>query len=62
MHTPVDGKRGWTGRIGVLMLCWAVLLGMARPAFALEVPPYKGYVNDYADMISPQVEVQLERA
>jgi len=62
VHTPVDGKRGWTGRIGVLMLCWAVLLGMARPAFALEVPPYKGYVNDYADMISPQVEVRLERA
>ncbi|MBU4185290.1 MAG: TPM domain-containing protein [Proteobacteria bacterium] len=31
-------------------------------AFALEVPRYKGYVNDYADMISPQMEAKLERA
>ncbi|MBI5559626.1 MAG: TPM domain-containing protein [Deltaproteobacteria bacterium] len=33
-----------------------------RPALALDIPPYKGYVNDYADLISSQAEVKLERA
>ncbi|MFH1217637.1 MAG: TPM domain-containing protein [Pseudomonadota bacterium] len=61
MQQSADGIRGWNRCIGVLMLC-AILLGMARSAFALEVPPYKGYVNDYADMISPHLEVKLERA
>lgn len=30
-------------------------------AYGLQVPPLKGYVNDYADMISPAVEKQLEK-
>ncbi|MCL5024594.1 MAG: TPM domain-containing protein [Nitrospirae bacterium] len=29
-------------------------------AFALDVPKLQGYVNDYADMISPQVKAELE--
>lgn len=30
-------------------------------ALALDVPPYHGYVNDYAHMISPAVKARLER-
>ncbi|MEW6517938.1 MAG: TPM domain-containing protein [Thermodesulfobacteriota bacterium] len=43
-------------------LLLALLLCLAGLAFALDVPPYKGYVNDYADMISAQEETRLERA
>lgn len=34
----------------------------ASSANGLEVPNYKGYVNDYANMISPEMETKLERA
>jgi uncharacterized protein len=40
----------------------ACILGPGCLALPLDVPPYKGYVNDYADMISAQEEVRLERA
>ncbi len=30
------------------------------PAYALDVPVLKGYVNDYADMLSPQAESLIE--
>ncbi|MCX5805468.1 MAG: TPM domain-containing protein [Proteobacteria bacterium] len=30
------------------------------PCFALDVPPLKGYVNDYANMISPSARTQIE--
>lgn len=36
------------------------LLFFPPAVHALEVPELKGYVNDYADMISPAVEVRLE--
>jgi uncharacterized protein len=52
--------RRW--RLGVGLLIVACILGMGSLALALDVPPYKGYVNDYADMISPQEEMKLERA
>lgn len=42
-------------------LCFSVMLH-ASVASALEAPRLKGYVNDYADMISPQLEMRLERA
>ncbi len=45
--------------VGLLVVC---ILSIGRFALALDVPPYKGYVNDYADMISAQEEVKLERA
>ncbi|MEW6290315.1 MAG: TPM domain-containing protein [Thermodesulfobacteriota bacterium] len=45
-----------------LLLVVACILGPGCLALALDVPPYKGYVNDYADMISAQEEVRLERA
>jgi len=49
-------------RRGVLTAVVALLLLAFRiPALlALEVPPYRGYVNDYGDMISPAMERSLE--
>jgi len=46
-------------RIALFVLLLACL---AVPAPALQVPRYQGYVNDYADMISPETRGQLERA
>lgn len=43
----------------VAMITSCVLL-FSSSAHALEVPVLKGYVNDYADMISPAVEGRLE--
>ncbi|MFC1523369.1 TPM domain-containing protein [Thermodesulfobacteriota bacterium] len=37
-------------------------LGLVSSASALDVPGYRGYVNDYAEMISPQSEAKIERA
>lgn len=34
----------------------------ASSASGLDVPDYQGYVNDYANMISPEMERKLERA
>jgi uncharacterized protein len=33
----------------------------AREVQARQIPPYQGYVNDYAEMISPAAEERLER-
>jgi uncharacterized protein len=50
-------------RILLLLLAIICVLGpAARLAAALDVPPYTGYVNDYADMMSRPTEVKLERA
>ncbi len=38
----------------------AFLIALVSSAFALEVPKLQGYVNDYADMISPQARAELE--
>ncbi len=40
------------------LLC--VLYGSIFPALAREVPPLKGYVNDYGNMISPGVRSTIE--
>jgi uncharacterized protein len=48
------------GRLLTVVL--AFLLVATSAAFGLEVPKYKGYVNDYAGMISPPVAARLERA
>ncbi|MCX8022417.1 MAG: TPM domain-containing protein [Syntrophorhabdaceae bacterium] len=37
-----------------------LLLFSLESALSLEVPPLKGYVNDYANMISPRVRAKLE--
>ncbi len=39
----------------------ALLMSLASPAFALDVPKLQGYVNDYANMISPEAKTQLEK-
>lgn len=44
----------------IIALSVTAILVMAVNAFALEVPAYKGYVNDYADMLSPAAEKALE--
>lgn len=43
--------------IAPLLFCCLVPLA----ASGLEVPPYHGYVNDYADMISPEMENRLNQ-
>ena len=42
------------------LLAAVVFLIFVGHAFALDVPKLQGYVNDYADMISPQAKAQLE--
>jgi uncharacterized protein len=36
------------------------LFVISAPALALDVPPLKGHVNDYAGMLSPQAQQELE--
>lgn len=43
-----------------VLLAAAALFIFSLPAFALDVPALKGRVNDYADMISPSTEQQME--
>jgi len=45
---------------GLAVFLTLVLLVIATSAAALEVPPLKGHVNDYADMLSPGSRQQLE--
>jgi len=44
----------------IALLSAALFLMLATTAPALDVPAFKGRVNDYADMISPGAERQLE--
>jgi uncharacterized protein len=47
---------------GVLpMYLAACVILFIAPAHALDVPKLTGYINDYADMISPQAEASLEQ-
>ena len=43
----------------ILFILFFVFLSCSG-AYALDVPQLKGYVNDYANMISPQAAAQLE--
>ncbi len=55
-------KKVETWRIpGILLLSAFALVSVVSTTFALEVPRYQGYVNDYADMIAPRMEARLER-
>ncbi|HMK66754.1 MAG TPA: TPM domain-containing protein [Thermodesulfobacteriota bacterium] len=42
-----------------LLILLFFLFNLALPVWALDVPPLKGYVNDYAQMISPGTATQL---
>lgn len=52
---PVRGA----ARLALILLA---LLAWCRPAAALEVPDYRGYVNDYAGMLTAGTAQQLESA
>ena len=54
------GKRHAWCRAVPVFLVFFILLLTAPPARCLEVPSLKGRVNDYANMISPQVRSRLE--
>lgn len=45
----------WLAALLVAFVAWA------RPAYALDVPPLRGHVNDNADMLPPAAERQLEQ-
>jgi len=42
------------------LLLFLLILSLYSSAHALDVPKVQGYVNDYADMISPSVKAELE--
>src|SRR5512135_1935878 len=42
-----------------LLIIFCIIL-LTSVSYALEVPKLEGYVNDYADMISPQAKAELE--
>lgn len=44
----------------VLFLC-ILLLGIALPLAALEIPRPQGYVNDFADILSPPARAKIEQ-
>lgn len=43
-----------------LLLTLSSPLSAPRPAYALDVPPLRGYVNDYANMMSGQARAKIE--
>ncbi|OPX98760.1 MAG: hypothetical protein A4E62_00998 [Syntrophorhabdus sp. PtaU1.Bin002] len=49
----------WAPLLIIFSIVFAVL-SLAHAAHALEVPPLKGYVNDYANMISKPAQSKLE--
>jgi uncharacterized protein len=51
----------WRTLIGVLLCSALYFVASFSSALALEVPQYHGYVNDYADMISPPTAAKLEQ-
>ncbi len=50
------------GLVLAVLAALLVVLLAAPIARALEVPLFRGYVNDYADMVSPDSEARLTRA
>jgi uncharacterized protein len=44
----------------LVILCFCIITVAAAPAAALDVPPLKGYVNDYANMISASARTKIE--
>jgi len=44
----------------LVFLCSCIITVAAAPAAALDVPPLKGYVNDYANMISASARTKIE--
>jgi uncharacterized membrane protein YgcG len=63
VHPAGRGMR-FISRTFFIMFCFVYItllfLGGASTADCREIPSYKGYVNDYASMISPEVQAKLE--
>jgi uncharacterized protein len=53
-------KGGLIGVLSCILYLAFCIWFSSSSAYALDVPPLKGYVNDYANMISPQAAAQLE--
>jgi len=47
--------------LSTLTLFSALGLGLISPLFAQDIPKAQGYVNDFANVVSPQTEQKLER-
>jgi uncharacterized protein len=47
-------------RLRISLTVAVLLIALVSSAYALDVPKLQGYVNDYADMISPQAKAELE--
>ncbi len=61
-RTPNGRTRGaWSLRGTRILYPAVILLLIAAHASALDVPKLQGYVNDYADMISPTAQSTLEQ-
>lgn len=58
----ISRKRVQGSRRCVVIAAFFLCCLFISSASALDVPAYRGYVNDYANMISPQMESKLERA
>lgn len=43
----------------IFLLIGAFLLAVVSTGYALEIPPLKGYVNDYGQMLSPEEAAQI---
>lgn len=52
------GGRCLLAALAVCLFCWYL---WPAGAIAREIPDYHGYVNDYADMLTPQTKRKLER-
>ncbi len=62
-HLPLrerDRVRGCINKVFNIILLIFILSIVSGTAYALDVPKLQGYVNDYADMISPSAEAELE--
>lgn len=66
----IKTRMAWllNARLQVLVPCCLALLALLLAggispelAAALDVPPYRGYVNDYGAMMSPALELKLEQ-
>ncbi len=53
-------RSSYTKRLLTSLLIIFCILLLTSVSYALEVPKLEGYVNDYADMISPQARAELE--
>lgn len=50
------------GQLAIVAPLFLCLLGLTAPAWALEPPAYRGYVNDYAQMLHPGSAQEIEQA